>query len=131
MSENAPDDDAINAAFREAMDAGAPPSPWSMSEAELHAEVIALCKQHGIWWIHIDTPHHNKTPHLKGFPDLQLIGARRIAFRELKKERKSLDPRQTTWKYRLTAAGADWDIWRPSDLLSGQIARELAGLNHD
>jgi hypothetical protein len=114
--------------FRAAMDAGVDPSPsiWQVSEAELLAAIIPLCEQRGIWWVHIDTPHHNKRrQNLFGFPDLFLCGTRRIAFRELKKQDGRTRPTQTDWKYRLWAAGQDYDVWRPGDLQSGRIQREL------
>jgi len=124
-----PDKDAINAAFRGAMDVGARPSIWTMTEAELQAEVIALCKRHRVRWIHVSTVRFNNAPDLKGFPDLQLIGRCRIAYRELKKQSGRMNPEQTTWKYALVATGADWDLWRPSDLESGRIEREITELN--
>ena len=34
-------------------------------------------------------------------------------------------PRQAEVGRKLKAAGQNWRVWRPSDLLSGQIAREL------
>lgn len=101
-----------------------------MTEAELLAEVAARCEERGIAWVHIDTPAHNKRrQNLIGFPDLFLCGTKGIAFRELKSQYTGrMRSKQTTWKYRLVAAGQDWDLWRPSDLESGRIDRELDGL---
>ena len=98
-----------------------------MTEDQLLKEVVRRCEKRGIAWVHIDTPHHNKRrQNLIGFPDLFLCGPRRVAFRELKKEYGRISsPEQTTWKYRLKAAGQDWDLWKPSDLESGRIDREL------
>ena len=98
-----------------------------MTEAELLAEVIQRCEQRGIWWVHIDTPHHNKRrQNMLGFPDLFLCGTTRTAFRELKSEYgRTSSKEQTTWKYKLKAAGQDWDLWKPSDLKSGRIDLEL------
>lgn len=121
------DRDAINAEFRAAMDAGAEPSIWTMTEAHLHAAVTALCDRMGVWWVHVDTPHHNKGASLKGFPDLHLVGTR-TAYRELKTMRGTMSPEQTGWKHRLVGAGADWGLWRPEDLQSGRIEREIAAL---
>lgn len=123
----------FKAAIRLALGAGATPSPWSMTEAVLLAEVTALCEQHGVVPIHISTPHHNKGRHLIGFPDLLLVG-RRIAFRELKSMNgmlpgHGLRPEQTTWKNRLLAAGQDWSIWTPRDLLDGTVKREITELS--
>jgi hypothetical protein len=123
------------AEFRRAMEAPEPgdmagPSRWQMTEAQLLAEIMALCVRLGVACVHIDTPHHNKrAQNMIGFPDLLLCGKRRMAFRELKREGPSrLRPDQTTWKYRLQAIGADWAIWQPSDLESGRIERELEAL---
>jgi hypothetical protein len=101
-----------------------------MTEDELLAEVAARCEQRGIWWVHIDTPFHNKRrQNMIGFPDLFLCGTKRAAFRELKSQwRGRMSSEQTDWRYRLQAAGQDWDLWRPSDLESGRIDRELDGL---
>jgi hypothetical protein len=46
-------------------------------------------------------------------------------FRELKSERGVLTPEQRQVGEMLQHAGQSWRVWRPSDLLSGQIAREL------
>ncbi len=102
-------------------------SIWKMTEAQLLAEVIALCDERGIRWVHIDTPHHNKKrQNLTGFPDLFLCGRQHVAFRELKKQyMPRTSPAQTTWKYALLAAGQDYEQWQPRDLESGRIEREL------
>lgn len=49
----------------------------------------------------------------KGFPDLVLV-RERVLFRELKRERGRLTLEQRLWADRLTRAGADYDVWRPS-----------------
>ena len=49
-------------------------------------------------------------------------------FRELKTERGRLTRDQRECLAFLRAAGLDADVWRPSDLLSGRIARELAAV---
>lgn len=101
-------------------------SVYKMSEAELLAEITSLCEQRRIALVHNDAPHHSRRrQNLIGFPDLFLCGTYRVAFRELKKQDGRTTPDQTTWKYRLRAAGQDYDIWRPKDLESGRIEREL------
>jgi hypothetical protein len=110
------------------MDVGV--SIWKMTEAELLAEVISLCEQRKIWWVHIDTPFRNKRrQNMIGFPDLFLCGTAGIMFRELKKQQGwKTSPAQTSWKYRLLAVGQNWDLWQPRDLESGRISRELDSL---
>jgi hypothetical protein len=99
-----------------------------MTEAELLTEVIIRCRKHGVVPIHIDTPHHNKGRELKGYPDLILHGTHRLAFRELKSQTGRMRPDQTLWMYRQVGEGLDWGLWRPKDLKSGRIDRELAVL---
>ena len=64
-----------------------------------------------------------------GFPDLVLISStrRRALFRELKKQDGRVSPQQKVVLAAMTAAGLDAAVWRPSDLASGRIARELRG----
>jgi hypothetical protein len=64
-----------------------------------------------------------------GFPDLVCVGPGGVLFRELKREGRNPTPAQQRWLDALTAAGSDAGVWRPSDLLSGRIARELAGIS--
>ncbi|HEV2256109.1 MAG TPA: VRR-NUC domain-containing protein [Streptosporangiaceae bacterium] len=64
----------------------------------------------------------------KGFPDLVLAGPGGVLFRELKTQRGQPTPEQQQWLDALAAANADVDIWRPADLLSRRIARELANI---
>jgi hypothetical protein len=55
----------------------------------------------------------------RGFPDMVLVSATgRLLFRELKREgkRNDLSEHQVRWRDALIAAGADWDLWTPSDL---------------
>jgi hypothetical protein len=132
------DDDAGEQAFYAALNAPVPgeeprqPSIWQMTEEELLTEVVSRCERYGVASVHIDNAHHSKRRgDLIGFPDLILCGRNGVAFRELKREGPwhSLRPAQAAWKWRLLAAGQDWDIWQPSDLTSGRIDRELAALS--
>jgi len=83
-----------------------------------------LCRVLGVRYFH---PHDSRRS-VPGFPDLVLVGPGGVAYRELKTDRGTLSPEQTTWKWALLAAGQDWAIWRPSDLASGLIRAELDGL---
>jgi hypothetical protein len=102
---------------------------WKMTEDELLAAIVSRCEELGIYWVHIDAPHHNRRrQNLIGFPDLFLCGTGDVAFRELKRQAGDMRPEQTGWKYRLLAAGANYTVWRPADLTSGAIERELKAL---
>ena len=50
-----------------------------------------------------------------GFPDLVIVGRSGFIFRELKTQKGYLSEAQVLWLDKLTAAGADADVWRPSD----------------
>lgn len=102
-----------------------------MTETELLIAVTSgtrkrpgLCKQLGVRYYH---PYDSRRT-VPGFPDLVLVGTHGLAFRELKSQEGTLRPEQREWGNALRAVGHDWDIWRPSDLTSGQIADELAAL---
>jgi hypothetical protein len=62
-----------------------------------------------------------------GFPDLVLLHPRagRLLFRELKTAAGRLSPEQTQWRYALLAAGADYAIWRPADLVGETVSEQL------
>jgi hypothetical protein len=61
----------------------------------------------------------------KGYPDLTLAGPGGVLFRELKSEKGPTSPEQKAWIGSLGEAGADVAVWRPADLRSGRIEREL------
>ena len=44
-----------------------------------------------------------------------MIVGRAVLFCECKDDWAALRREQTTWRYRLTAAGAQWRLWRPRD----------------
>lgn len=94
-----------------------------MSELELDKEVRRLLKSYGLYGYHT----HDSRRSAPGFPDWVIVGSR-VLYRELKAEYGKMSSEQTTVRYLLIAAGADWDVWRPSDLTSGRVARELSAL---
>lgn len=120
--------------FREAQIAAkAPPDPAArMSEADLDkairrilADLTPLIAYHT----------YDSRRSASGWPDLVIArihvqgyddGA--VMFRELKREGGKVTPAQETWLEALQWGGCDTGVWRPSDLLSGRIARELAAL---
>ncbi len=96
----------------------------AMSEAELQDHVRQLATDLGLAVQHITNPRRSWLP---GWPDLTIIGSR-VLYRELKSERGALTPEQRDVGQRLTDAGADFAVWRPRDLLSGHVARQLASI---
>ncbi len=99
-----------------------------MSE-QVVTDVIELLDAYGgaLQWVHV--PDSRQLFGSPGFPDFVIGGAAGILFRECKPTRHShLSPHQTTWRYMLVAAGANYAIWTGEDLADGTIARELAAL---
>ena len=106
----------------------------AMSEEQLLSNVTlgtrrepGMCKQLGLGWIH----HRRSEMTNPGWPDLVIkapVGRVGVIFRELKKQKGRVTPEQQEWLDALTAAGMDADVYRPSDYLSGRVARELAAL---
>jgi len=98
--------------------------PGLMTESHFQASVISMCKLLGIALFH---PYYSErsTP---GWPDLALCGTRGLLLRELKTEVGTLTPEQKKWGELLKLAGQDWDVWRPDDLKSGRIQRELSNI---
>ena len=97
-----------------------------ISEAELAGQIRDL-RDHlapGILLAHFRparTAHGWATPvefDGAGFPDLVIVdpAARTVMFRELKSRHGVLTDTQHRWLDRLTAAGADAAVWRPSDM---------------
>lgn len=67
-------------------------------------------------------------PGASGFPDWVLAGPGGLIVRELKSEHGTLPGDQRQWGRLMRAAGLDWQVWRPSDLLSGRIEAEVKAL---
>lgn len=95
----------------------------SMSEAELQSAVIARARALGWRWYH--THDSRRSP--GGFPDLVLVNAARgrLIFAELKREGGRFRPGQEEWLSDLRRAHGGVYVWRPSDLLIGEIDRVL------
>lgn len=91
-----------------------------MSEAELERELRTLLEERDLYGFH---PRVSKGS-APGWPDWVVVG-RRVLYRELKSSGGQLTPEQRRVGWLLRAAGQDWDVWRPRDLASGRIAREL------
>lgn len=98
--------------------------PRPMTEAALQAAVIRLCALLGVWWYHAYQPKRDNP----GFPDLLMIGARGALWRELKRQDRHPTAIQSEVGLRMHRVGWDWSTWRPADLASGRIHRELEAI---
>jgi hypothetical protein len=96
--------------------------PEDRGPDSLDAHVRKLIKDLGLFGYH---PRNSKGSE-PGWPDWVIIGRGGILYRELKSEAGVLSPEQRHVGELITRAGGKWRVWRPRDLLSGQIARELA-----
>lgn len=92
-----------------------------MTEAQLLAEITRAAKALGIMAFHVPDSR-GMAP---GFPDLVLAGWHGTLFRELKADYEQPTSAQREAGYRLQASGLDWALWRPADLASGTVQREL------
>lgn len=63
-----------------------------------------------------------------GFPDWVIAGPGGLLVRELKRETTKPTAAQEAWLEAFLWAGVNAGVWRPTDLLDGTIARELAEL---
>jgi hypothetical protein len=95
----------------------------AMTEAELQQHVRDLCADLGLYHYH---PHYSRRSE-PGWPDSVIVGSR-VLFRELKSEHGTLAAAQRDLGERLRRAGQDWAVWRPRDLYSGAIGRQLAAI---
>jgi hypothetical protein len=95
-----------------------------MSEAQLQAAICDLAAWLGIWTYH--NPDSRRSA--AGWPDLVMVGSRGMLLRELKTATGRLRPQQQEIGQRLTTAGQDWAVWRPEDMASGRIQRELKAI---
>lgn len=92
-----------------------------MKEAHLQEAVTDMCRLFGVAWYHAYSSRRS----VPGWPDLALCGSRGFMLRELKAAGGRLTSGQQQWGLMLRAAGVSWDVWRPDDLRSGRIQREL------
>jgi len=97
----------------------------AMSETELQEDIRVLCKHHGLAVQHLTDP---RRAWLSGWPDLVIIGTA-VLFVELKKEGEGLSPDQRDVRHRLIAAGQQFRLWQPKDLLRGTIHAELQAIS--
>ena len=93
-----------------------------MKEKDFQAQVIRIAKALG-WLIYHTYDSRRSEP---GFPDLVMVRGDRILYRELKTEKGRLTPHQKIWGEKLSEAGADYAVWRPS--MKDEIESELSDL---
>ena len=99
----------------------------------LEANLRKLMKDLGLTGFHVekslDVEKNRKNVSVKGWPDWTIRGPRGVLFRELKSQRGKVEPEQQEWLDALTGSGADAGVWRPSDLHSGRMQRELVAIS--
>ena len=95
-----------------------------MSEAEVERQVRQIARELGLLVYHT---HDSRRSH-SGWPDWVLSGRCGVIFRELKRQDGKPTKAQQAWLDALTTAGMDAGVYRPSDLLTGRLAAELAAL---
>lgn len=98
--------------------------PAGMAEKTLDAHVRVICRDLGLLVYHTFDSRRSTA----GFPDLVVVGPGGVLFRELKTQKGRLTPAQVMWGDALRAAGVNWGVWRPADLVSGRVAQELAAV---
>lgn len=100
-----------------------------MTEKALQDNVIALAKTLGLLVYH---PYDSRKSE-PGFPDLTIVGKRRVLFVELKRQTGKLTKEQQAWREAIErTADKPWAphvyyLWRPHDWSSGEIENVLRG----
>jgi len=99
-----------------------------MKEAELQAKVVELAEAFGWKWYH---PADSRLV-VPGFPDLTMVRAPQLIFAELKQQTRYPEPEQRAWHEQLAGCpDVLMVVWRPYDLLSGEIERTLRRIPND
>lgn len=100
------------------------------SESAFQAQVVALAQTMG-WRVQHSRPAQVGGRWMTaitgdiGFPDLVLAHRTKgVVFAELKTERGVLSEAQAEWRKALTAGGAEYHLWRPSDM--HQVMKRLS-----
>ena len=104
------------------------PPAGSMSELQLERHVRQILQDLAPLGLILGYHTHDSRRSPSGFPDWVFAGGGGVMFRELKSATGRLTAAQEAWQRTLRAAGADADTWRPADLVSGRVARELAAV---
>jgi hypothetical protein len=101
------------------------PAAATMTEAELDQAVRRILAS--LPAVRCYHTHDSRRSH-SGYPDWTFTGPGGVMWRELKRASGKLTAAQKSWLAALDAAGQDAGVWRPEDLLSGRVARQLAAL---
>jgi len=93
-----------------------------MTEAELQSAIVELAA-----WLGYRLAYHtyDSRRSAEGFPDLVIVGHKRVLFIEVKSATGNLTPKQAHWYAGLIEAGAEAFVFRPEDWTSGKIEKEL------
>lgn len=98
------------------------------SEKAFGLQVEELVTTLGLRYYHTHRSMHS----VAGWPDYVVVSPKGhgILYRELKTESRQskVSVEQQVWLDMLAANGCDVGVWRPTDLLSGLIARELQAI---
>lgn len=82
-----------------------------ITEEQFQNQILAYVRARGLLAYHT----YNSRRSVPGWPDLAIVGARGVLFRELKREKGKVSPDQQFWISALGDAGQDVGVWRPSD----------------
>ena len=97
----------------------------AMPEEDVAAHVVDLCEAFGVLRFHVpDSRWMNR-----GWPDECLVGTSGVLFRELKSARGRVRAEQETVLARMQTAGLDAAIWRPEDVITGTIRRQIQAIS--
>lgn len=98
-----------------------------MSEADLQSAVLDMCTYLGLRAYH-STDSRRDT--CAGFPDLVILGPHGVLWRELKTSKGRIRPEQESWLTGPIRTGHNAAVWRPEDLTSHRIQRELNSITN-
>lgn len=102
-----------------------------MTERELEAAIVALIAARPDLKLKIHGADDRKDRSDPGWPDMVIGGPGGFIFRENKRVGEQPSPDQLAWGGLFVAAGLDWAIWTPVELLAGQIQGQLDRLAAD
>lgn len=100
---------------------------YRMSEDEFQEKIRRLCRRLGLTVQHFPDARRCWQP---GHPDLEIWG-RSLLCAELKRQdpRAQPSPDQRRMARIIRQAGIPWRLWRPLDLLTGDVAAELVAIS--